>query len=95
MKYDIIYKEPDNVRWTLETSCDVYHTIVGFFDEYQEENMKKPDKVSLILGINVWDHLTRIESYMKVPQLLRIYNLTIKIAPDWTVHPNYIELNLD
>jgi hypothetical protein len=96
MKYDIIYKEPENWKWTLQKTADVLNTINEFFKEFQQEYQKKPEKCEIILGIDVWKLINLSASYSYSNNTVLFYDIELNIpSPDWTVHPNYIELNLE
>jgi hypothetical protein len=95
MKYDIIYKEPDNWRYRAEKTCDICNIINNFFKEFQHEYRKKPEKCEIILGIDVWDLIRLSGLYSHTNETMSFFDIELKISPDWTVHPNYIELNLE
>ena len=96
MKYDIIYdgKKYDS-RWIAEKALDISNILFEFCKEYAEEYNKQPENVSVTLGLEVWKFLTNHPRYRHSDKTFSLYNLEIPIAPDWTVHPNYIELNLE
>lgn len=93
MKYDIIYDDGE-FRFTLEKCYGIDSILTDFCLEFASEFSKTPEVESIILGINCWKWLTLHPQYNISRKTYTLVDLVIPVRPDWTVHPNYIELNL-
>lgn len=97
-KYDIIMCY-DDCMWHIEKCASIFRCLESWLFEWQEEFQRKPDFLSMVVGIetykkicegNVDKLISTTDEFCK----FELLGVDFKCSPDWSVHPNYMELNL-
>jgi hypothetical protein len=99
-KYDIIEDREEleqNIIWQSGRTAHCVKRIDEFLEEWQTEFGRKPVLQSCIAGIEFFEYLSK-SGFSKIVDgneiWLTLYGVVIEVYRDWSVHPLYIELNL-
>ena len=92
-KYDIMF-DFSATFWTLEKRGIVGDQIKTFFLEWQDEFQRQPIVESVVMGLNVYEILKISGKYNHAFQNIEFYGVVLECDQNWTVNPNYLEINL-
>lgn len=92
-KYDIIF-DFKSTSWMLEKRGVITDQIQTFILEWQEEFQRKPAVDSVVMGLNVYELLKLCGKYDHGFEHIEFYGVVLPCSNNWTVNPNYLEINL-
>lgn len=99
-KYSLVEDRSDleKMSWHMERVYRCVGRINEFLEEWQPAFCRKPIVESCVAGIEFFEFLSQAGTceYINADTIrLILYGVVIEVKRDWSVHPLYIELNLE
>lgn len=99
-KYSLIEdrSELEKAQWHMDRSYICLGRIKKFLEEWQSAFCRRPIVESCSAGIEFFEFLSQvtISEYINPDAIrLTLYGVVIEVKRDWSVHPLYIELNVE